>query len=158
MELMPAKYVLDGSSKIQISYGARNDRASQYKQMLGASNYFVEDFNFLSYFQDDESDRERRLLSLIRKSLVDIASRCGADKAVIEDVADSVEKSEFRLRRKIKKLSRKVPDSPLKIAVYRNLSLADGESWSMEVLQKRDIVHKEVIGERPDYLDVVVAT
>src|SRR4051812_30577545 len=70
--LLPAGFEVDASGKIQITCGPRG-LSPQYEQVLGTSNYFVEDFDFKEFFAASPLERDELILATIETSLISIA-------------------------------------------------------------------------------------
>jgi hypothetical protein len=152
MELMPSKFYLDGMSKVQITCGPSGNEP-KYRRILGTSEYRVEDFDFRAYHESSARERESRILDVLEKTLCSIAEKHGSDKSVIIESAEAVRKHSFLLKKKVSKLSKSIVDH--RVNVYRHLSKEDGEAWTLEVVDKKKrIMYEEIIGKKPNYLDM----
>jgi hypothetical protein len=157
LALLPQKFVLDGSSKVQITCGPCGDE-SQYQRVLGTTDYFREDFDFLQYYALKPAERDNMLLTVLQESLFDIASRvneCVEAQDVILAVARDVASHEFSLKLHSRRLSKVTSCRRLRVNIYRNLNRQVGEVWSSEVIARdHNLIHEEWIGEMPHYLDL----
>lgn len=154
LALMPKKFVLDGSSKVQITCGPKGAEL-QYQQVLGASNYYAE-LDFALFNRVLPTERDEMALGVLEASLIAMG-RCQRDwsdtkESVVNATAAMVRERDFRLCLPVRKLSKTLPRK-CKIDVYRNLSREDGEAWSCEIRDKEKVIHKEWLGKRPNYLN-----
>jgi hypothetical protein len=151
--LLPRGFVLDGSSVIQITCGPRGEEP-QYTQLLGTSEYFVEDFDFVSYTKGDSAARERIILATVQRALCDIADRAGAEKAELNRTIAAVNECGFHLSTEVLKLRKALRPSGCSLRVFRCLCASLGETWLARVVRRDDVVIAEtVMGASPDYLD-----
>jgi hypothetical protein len=153
ISLLPKNYELDGSSLVQITCGLDEGQPT-YRQMLGSSEYYIPDFDFQGYYNLSLEEREKYILGVIEKTLTEIARQYNANELIIFQTAEEVRRREFNLKIHIKKLSKKFPGRALKIDVYRHLSKEGGEDWTLEVIQSKEVVHKEFMRQRPNSLDL----
>lgn len=157
LALLPKGFALDGSSKLQITCGPRGTEPL-CQQMLGATNYFQEDFDFESYFDAKPQERERTIVGLLQTVMTDIATRANVGGDVIDvvsDTAQAVRERGFSLKLHSKKLSSGYRRSGVRVDVYRNLSGQVGEAWSCELSRKGSSrIHEEWMGKKPHYLDL----
>lgn len=154
LAMLPHKFNLDGSGKVQITCGPRHDEP-QYHQVLGTSNYFKEDFDFVAYYAMKPTQREEAILKLIQECFTDIARRHGQheNEAHISPTCEAVRLSQFRLALDVKKLSRRFRSAKIKIWIRRVLSRDEGESWRCDVIhQAKGLLYSEWLGEHPSYL------
>jgi hypothetical protein len=151
--LLPKAYTLDGSSAIQVTCGPRGEE-TQYSQCLGSSEYFVEDFDFVSYASAVPSVRERIILATVETALCDIAARVRAEKAELSHTASAVVECGFRLSTEIPRLRKVLRPSGHTLRIFRCLAAELGETWVARVVRRDGAtVAEEVMGETPDYLD-----
>ncbi len=158
LALLPPKFVLDGSSKVQITCGPRGQEAA-YFQVLGATNYYQEEFDFDLYYAANAAEREELILTLLEKSFIEIATRVDDRPPSLQDqilkAANEVRSLGFGLKLRSKKLSKSTPSRKLKLDIYRHLDRQVGEAWSVEIaIPNRGLVHREWIGKVPNYLDL----
>src|SRR4051812_43281500 len=76
LALLPRRFILDGSGKVQITCGPRGNDI-QYQQLLGTTNYYREEFAFQEYYAASPPEREEILLKTIEDALFDITLRAG---------------------------------------------------------------------------------
>lgn len=151
--LLPKGYVLDGSSVIQITCGTRGEEP-QYRQNLGSSEYFVDDFDFVAYARASPNERQRIILSTVRAALCDIASRVGKQDAELRSTAAAVAEHEFRYSVEIGKLKRFVNSTGRTVRVFRHLALELGETWALQITERGgSLVAEHAMGKSPQYLD-----
>lgn len=157
LALLPPKFTLDGSSKIQVTCGPRGDEP-QYRRTFGTAHYFREDFDFQRYYELTPLERDQMLLQVLEESFLDIATSVdvGAEvRDAISTTAKKVRACGFNLVLRSQNLSRCTPCRRLTVHVYRMLNREVGEVWSCKV-RDRDgrLVHTELMGESPHYLDL----
>lgn len=151
--LLPSSYVLDGSSVFQITCGPRGEE-SQYRQCLGSSEYYVEDFEFSSYAKADPAGRERMILATVERALSDIATRANADSSVVKTTAAAVLEHNFQLTTEIKKLRKGLGTSGNKLQVYRSLASEFGEAWYARITDRHgSLLAEREMNKKPDSLD-----
>jgi hypothetical protein len=152
--LLPSKYTLDGSSLFQITCGSSEGKPI-YNRLpsFGCSEYFVEDFDFDSYYKYSQSEQEEIILDMIESVLLQIAEENNSDVEVIKKNVRDVKDSNFYIKIKIQKLCKRHPTSKMRVNINRILSKEDGESWSLEVYDGNNLVHEEYITKRPSYVD-----
>ena len=148
---------VDGSGKIQVTCGPKGEDV-QYQQMLGTSNYFVEDFDFAQFSALTGESRDNYLLDIIQNSLIDMALRSGASPTVeraIKETADVVRAHDFSLKLRIPKLCKSSPSRRAKAEVFRCLNRVDGEAWCLQVTTKGVAEPSTTwLTERPHYVDM----
>jgi len=156
LALLPKRFQLNDTSKLQITCGPRGNER-QYLEVLGTSEYFVEDFDFAAYYAKQGRQRDDFLLDVIEACLVDIDGRRRLDPATPERIASTVaavRQSDFSVSREVKKLTRSTKCRKLKFAVSRHLNRDVGEGWSVDVVKKdKQVLDRQWIGEVPDFLD-----
>ena len=147
LTFMPRKYVLDGTRKTNLNLGPRRNE-QQYWQALGVNMYYVEDFDFRSYFAASIQKQDDMLLTVLETSLLDIASRFGADPKPIQQAIRATRECGCEKRYVIPKLARSTKSRKLKLNVFRHI-VHGGERWGIdvtnrngEVLQTQWIVEK----------------
>jgi hypothetical protein len=154
LNYMPRRYDLNGTSQITLICGPRPAKDQEYTEVLGTSALYIEDFDFDYYIQASGQQREEAILELLESAFVRIASQKEKPFDVIRKAAATVRRSAFALRLPIEKLSRSTSDRSIRINVFRNLSLDDGEAWSAEVSNRSGLLlATEWITPRPHYLD-----
>jgi hypothetical protein len=154
LALLPPKFTLDGSEKVQLTCGPR-DGEPQYWQVLGTTNFYVEEFDFGHYAQASTEERQEIILSLIEKSLTEIANLSNSNPAPIAETAEAVRKLQFRLSVESKRLKLSLPDKTKRISFFRNLSPENGECWSVRVSDsKGGVLGERTLGKCPHYLDM----
>ena len=138
LALLPKKYMLDGSSKLEIACGPTAEK-EKYSQMLGVSVYFVEDFDFRLFYAMSPVDRDRFVLKVIHDAIVEIGMRQAWSASQIEQIDDLVAdviSRDFSLRIPVTKLSKTYMATKKRVEIYRNLNRVDGEAWSCEIKDK----------------------
>jgi hypothetical protein len=150
--ILPHKYYLDGSSLFQITFGSKENKPKYYS-LLGSSEYFVEDFDFTSYYNSPPSHQQEIILQTIKNVFVLIAEQNNSDIETLKKVVQQIRDVDFYLKTKIQKLCKKHPESKLRININRILSIEDGESWTMEVYKGKESIHDEYITIKPSYID-----
>lgn len=155
--LQPKDFDLDGSGKIQITCGPRGSDP-QYVQVLGTSNYYVDEFGFSEYFSAAPLQRDLLAVSLIEESFVriaDIHKKPDSLKASIRKTGQALRDVDFALKICVPGLSRVLPGRKAKISVFRCLNRLDGEAWCIEVTEGDGLVlHTEWMTKRPNYLNL----
>lgn len=144
---------IDGSAKIQITCGPRNGER-EYWQVLGVTEYYVEDFDLLGYAACPPGERrDQKTLELIERSLIEIAKRAGRDVPEIRAAAERVRQLEFRLSLEEKRLAQRT--GGYVVSIFRSLSRDDGEVWSARVTDsKRNVLGEVLLTKRPQFLDL----
>jgi hypothetical protein len=152
--LLPTKYTLDGSSLFQITCGNSEEKPI-YNRLayFGCSEYFVEEFDFNSYYNCSQAEQEKIILNMIESVLLQIAKDNNSDTEVIKKTVQDIKDANFYMKIKIQKLCKKYSASKLRININRILSKEDGESWNLEVYNGKNLVHEEYITKRPSYVD-----
>lgn len=153
LALLPKKFTLDTMSKFSISFGPKGNDP-KYQQMIGCSNYYVEDFDFEIFFNLTKSEQEEIILNKLEGALLNIGKKkFNADLDIIKSTISKVRESNFRMKILIKKLSRTSPSRKIKLNIYRILSKEDCESWLLEIINnKGKLLHNEWIGKHPGHL------
>ncbi len=151
---LPPKFVLDGSSKLQITCGPRAGDP-KYVQMTGASNYYVDQFDFSTYIDSSPSERETMILKVLVDSFCDIVSMNNRDVGEIVTAGNAVIENNFQLSRECKNLRKRIRGTRLSVRVFRGLSKEFGESWSFQIRRdSSEIIHSGIIGSCPGFLDM----
>jgi hypothetical protein len=147
------KYVLDASSKVQITCGPRGEQP-RYWQALGCSELFVEDFDFDRYVALTPEARECHALSTLHGALSEVARRAAAEVTPLDDARDAVLACRFAMEIPIARLSRRVPGTRRRVVIVRRLSREVGESWiARQVDHDGRIVASRAMTKEPDFLD-----
>jgi hypothetical protein len=135
--LLPEGFDLDGSAKVAIACGPRGPE-SQYRQVLGTSHYFVEDFDFGRFFSSSGEERDKMTLRTIHDVLRDIALRHGREEAVglLSAIARSIADSGFEMVLPVQSLTQFRNPPGWRIHVSRRLDRESGESWMAELLDR----------------------
>lgn len=158
MASLPRGLEIDGSGKIQLSCGPRGAEPS-YRQVLGTSNYFVEDFPFELFSRLPQAEADNHVLGIIEGALLDIAARHGASPATsdaIRATARVVRDMNFSAEIRVDRLSKASPNREFQAAVYRKLSPEHGEAWLCRMTNKKsktDVI-EDWMTPRPHYLDL----
>lgn len=134
LTFMPRKYVLDGTRKTNLNLGPRLNQP-QYWQALGVSMYYVEDFDFRSYFDAPVQKQDDMLLTVLEKSLLNIAARFGADPTPIQQAIAATRACGCERRHVITRLSRSTKSRKLKLNVFRHI-FHGGERWGIDVTNR----------------------
>lgn len=154
LENLPPKYVLDGSEAVRITCGPRGSDP-HYAQVLGASNVFLEDFDFQGYGQVTGRTRELLAIGSIERALCDVAAIVGTGSGPITEAAGAVKGSDFRMSKEIPRLRCVIPGTRMRVVAVRNLSEQDGELWSARVYDSsRKVAAERPIGDRPNYVEM----
>ena len=122
--LLP-KININESSKITLEFGASTPNDVSFDAMLGCTNVFIEDFDFVEFYKSDTIKRDTMLVNEITKNLIRIYKRRNnreEDIQVILSTAEKVVATEFNLDIPIKRLQKKVIQ--LQILVL-NISVGD---------------------------------
>lgn len=147
LTFMPRKYVLDGTRKTNLHLGPRLTQP-QYWQALGVSMYYVEDFDFRSYFAAKLQEQDEMLLTVLENSLLDIASRFGADPKPIRQAIASMRECGCERRYLITRLSRCTKSRKLKVNVFRHI-FHGGERWGIDVTNRNgEVLQTQWISEK----------
>lgn len=136
LTFMPAKYVLDGTRKTNVNLGPCNNEP-QYWQALGVSMYYVEAFNFQSYFSASIPKQDNMLLNVLESSLLDIAVRYGADMEPIRQAIAATRDCGCEKQYVIPKMARSTKSRKIRVHVFRHI-FHGGESWGIEVRNRKD--------------------
>ncbi len=151
--LLPFGFALDGSSVVQLTFGPGGGELP-YRQVLGCSEFLVEDFDFAGYAIAPPKVREGMLLDAVEGALHRIASPVGKERSVIAATALAVRERSFRLEYEIKKLRKLLAGSRDVVRVYRSLSADHGESWFCRRFSATGSLRGEyVMGQSPGYLN-----
>lgn len=138
LQMLPRRFELDGSSKVQLSFGPRGSESTHF-QCLGSTRLFVEDFDFGRFLSLSGSERDLLVLESAEKSLCWLATEHGGGDEVamtIREAAEKLRQCDFRLRIPVPKLSKTDPNRQWKTEVVRHLDREHGEAWSLEVVAK----------------------
>lgn len=138
LTFMPRKYVLDGTRKTNLNLGPRLNQV-QYWQAFGVNMYYVEDFDFRSYFEAPIQKQDDMLLTVLEHSLLDIASRFGADPKPIQQAIAATRECGCEKRYVITRLSRSTKSRKLKLNVFRHI-FHGGERWGIDVTNRNGVV------------------
>lgn len=133
--LLP-KININESSKITLEFGASTPNDVFFDAMLGCTNVFIEDFDFVEFYKSDTIKRDTMLVNEITKNLIRIYKRRNnreEDIQVILSTAEKVVATEFNLDIPIKRLQKKGKDK--KIEVHRILNSKVGEAWKCIVIE-----------------------
>jgi len=151
LALMPERYSVDGTGKINIDIGPRGDE-DQYVRLLDVSVYHYEDFDFHNYFLSDANARSEMILEVLERSLLAIAKRFKASTGPIRSAAKGTRSSSFQLTSFLPKLSKSTPSRALSLNVFRRIG-ADGENWGIEVRDRSGTLLKTLsIAKRIRYV------
>lgn len=147
---------LDGSSKIQITFGPPDDDSKRnYHKILNSSNYIIADFNFKEYDLLSESKKELAIFDNAIYSLKEISII--NDRPDLFDFISEIEKKilgiEFNLDIEIKKLAKTDRVNGAKLSVHRILNRNIGEGWQC-ILKGVNKFEKIWMHEVPHYLDM----
>ena len=153
--LLP-KININESSKITLEFGASTPNDVFFDAMLGCTNVFIEDFDFVEFYKSDTIKRDTMLVNEITKNLIRIYKRRNnreEDIQVILSTAEKVVATEFNLDIPIKRLQKKGKDK--KIEVHRILNSKVGEAWKCIVIETESPFNiREVwMTNLPNFLD-----
>jgi hypothetical protein len=152
LTFMPSKYILDGTRKTNVNLGPRGNQ-NQYWQACGVNMYYVEDFDFRSYFAAPIAKRDDMLLAVMECSLLDIASRFGADPKPIIDAIAATRECGCERRCLIPRLSRATKSRKLKLNVFRHI-FHGGERWGIDITNRNgDVLQTQWISEEINSTD-----
>ncbi|MBS0263885.1 MAG: hypothetical protein JSS02_18245 [Planctomycetes bacterium] len=152
LSFLPQKYVLDGTRKTNVNLGPANGQ-HQYWQACGVSTYYVEDFNFHTYFELSPERRYDMLLDVLEASLLDIASRFGADPTPIRQTIAATRECGGERRYTIPRLAKSTPSRKLKLNVFRHIG-PEYEKWGIDVTDRKgDVLKTEWIVHRTNFTD-----
>ena len=135
LAFMPRKYLLDGMGKTNLCLGSRNGD-EQYEQLIDVNIYYVEGFDFRTYFTASAHDRDEMLLTALERGMLDIAGRSGADPVPIRNAIAETRACGCERRYVIKRLSRMTKSRKLKLNVFRHL-FHGGESWGIDIANRK---------------------
>lgn len=135
LSFMPRKYLLDGMAKTNLELG-QSGKGPQYQQLIDVNRYFVEDFDFRTYFRASTEKRNEMLLAALENGLLDIASRFKADPEPIREAISKTRACGCERRYAIAKLSRLTKSRRLKLNVFRHI-FHGGESWGIDVFDRK---------------------
>ncbi|BDU16665.1 hypothetical protein [Lysobacter auxotrophicus] len=148
-EFLPRDFTLDGSSVVQLTLGPRREIDPEHLQALGATEIYVESFDFAAYHAMSSRQREVQILELTEDRLLYLASMHGADSKPIVEAAAAVRQHGFMLEMERTKLARSLPGRKGRIRVYRQLASGYAERWLARLLdQAGRQVHEVVLKER----------
>ncbi len=154
LHFLPKRFELDGSTKFTLYCGPSPCGEPIYNNVLGASWYHADDFDFAAYYGGNASQREETVLAIPVDVLARVASEHHHSADPIWEAAEAVRRCGFALELPVVRLSRSSPDRTLKLRVFRRLSHQDGEAWGIHVLRRDGTqLETEWITDRPDYLD-----
>ena len=153
--LLP-KININESSKITLEFGASTPNDVSFDAMLGCTNVFIEDFDFVEFYKSDTIKRDTMLVNEITKNLIRIYKRRNnreEDIQVILSTAEKVVATEFNLDIPIKRLQKKGKDK--KIEVHRILNSKVGEALKCIVIETESPFNiREVwMTNLPNFLD-----
>ncbi|MBD8095476.1 hypothetical protein IFT48_36345 [Pseudomonas fluorescens] len=152
MTLLP-KIDINGSSKIVISLGPRNDE-DLFDNVLGVTNIFMENFDFKKFTSLDRFNQDKLLLEQLRHALVVIATKKEKNSTIVDIInstAEAVMNTHFELETLVKKLSKTSKNKQHKVNIYRVLNATVGEGWLCEV--QNQIKKKTWMHELPGFID-----
>ena len=156
MAFLPKRFQLNDTSKLQVTCGPRGNEP-QYSEVLGTSEYYVEDFDFAHYYAVQGRERDDFLLDAIESCLLDIDGKRQLDPGTagcIRSTIAKVREVDFSFSREVKKLSRSTPCRQLRFIVSRHLNRDVGEGWSIDIAQRnKEVLDRQWIGDIPDFLD-----
>jgi hypothetical protein len=157
LKMFPKNIEVNNSSKIAIEYGPRGNEPI-FDNVLGVTSYFVEDFNFDTFYKLNNNDRENMILKNINNVILDITKRTVKDKNIIneiENVANKVKENNLNMEIEVSKLSKITFDRKYKINIYRILNKEVGESWKYKKIYRKTkvVVEENWLKKIPDYLD-----
>lgn len=154
--LLPKRFQLNDTTKLQITCGPRGDEP-QYSEVLGTSEYYVEDFDIGYFYAAQGRERDDFLLKVIESCLLDIHDqrRLNPDTASrIKSTVGTVQERDFSFSREIKKLSRSTACRKLRFTVSRHLNREVGEGWSIDISKRnKEFLDRQWIADVPDFLD-----
>lgn len=146
---LTSDFTLDGSSVVQITLGARRDIDPAHLQVLGATEIYVESFDFRRYHAMSPMQREEQILELIEDRLLHIASMHGVDPKPIQEAAAAVRQNSFTLETERTKLARSLPGRRGRVRVYRQLASRYAERWLARLVDYAGhLVHEVVLKDR----------
>mgnify|MGYP006969354072 CR=1 FL=1 len=156
MAFLPKRFQLNDTTKLQITCGPRGGEP-QYLEVLGTSEYYVEDFDFAHFYAVQGRERDDFLLDVIESCLVDIDNKRQLDPTTAGCITSTVAKvreEDFCFSREVKKLSRSTPCRKLRFIVSRHLNRDVGEGWSIDITKRnKEVLDRQWIGDVPDFLD-----
>jgi hypothetical protein len=142
LSFLPRDYVLDGTAKTNVVCGS-NDEDDKYQILMNVNVYYVEDFDFESYENACEKNRELIILETLKSALLDIANRCDANPQPIIDALKKVIEFDFKVSIETR-LSRSTQSRKLRFKVIKDIRNG-GEDWYIDVCTKKEELLERVI-------------
>ena len=93
--LLP-KIDMNGSSKISVIFGQRGQEVA-FDNVFGVTNYFIEDFDFKTFYSLSSHEQELTLLTELTKALLFIANRKEENKIISDLITATAYKFENKL-------------------------------------------------------------
>ncbi len=156
------KVYIDGNNYFLISIKERDPNKGWYDNdpYFNVSEYIV-NADELKEARDIQKEKHydpikanNFFINLIKRTLINICSNSGNEAAIpqIEEASRKVIESNFELKYKINKFSKKSEDSLYKASAYRHIT-PDGENYYLEVLNMQS---KEIdiyqLNKQPEYV------
>ncbi|THJ31585.1 hypothetical protein E8K88_14830 [Lampropedia aestuarii] len=146
---------LDGSSKIQLTFGEPEENELVYSKILNASNYYIVDFDKKAYDKLSEKEREMYVLKesiIALKAIAELNQRVDV-VGFLSEVEKKIIDSDFYLLVHVKKLDKIHKIKNIKYKVNRVINREVGEGWQC-IVDVNGEVRKLWMHKIPHFLDM----
>jgi hypothetical protein len=155
--LFPKDISINNSSKIALEFGHKVNEPI-FDNILGVTNYFIEIFDFNTFYKISQNKQENVILENIKYSFIEISKIKGEDDNIINGIKATTNKvieNKFNLEINIRKLSKISLDKKYKIEIFRILNREVGEGWKYKIINRidKEIIEENWIMQIPNYLD-----